>query len=55
LFQKGFIQRDLESQGEFDPPYEKFSYLPCLNDSEAGIDMLEALVRRELSGWIDAG
>ena len=31
---------------------EKFAYLPCLNDSETGIDMLEKLVRRELSGWI---
>jgi protoporphyrin/coproporphyrin ferrochelatase len=28
-----------------------FAYLPCLNDSEVGMDMLEALVRRELSGW----
>ena len=31
---------------------EKFAYLPCLNDSETSIDMLEQLVRRELSGWI---
>jgi ferrochelatase len=31
---------------------EKFAYLPCLNDSETSIDMLEKLVRRELSGWI---
>ncbi len=31
---------------------EKFAYLPCLNDSETGIDMLETLVRRELSGGI---
>ena len=29
-----------------------FAYLPCLNDSNAGMDMLEALVRRELGGWI---
>jgi protoporphyrin/coproporphyrin ferrochelatase len=29
-----------------------FAYLPCLNDSVAGMDMLEALVRREFSGWI---
>jgi ferrochelatase len=29
-----------------------FAYIPCLNDSETGIAMLEALVRRELSGWI---
>ncbi|WP_417593654.1 ferrochelatase [Parasphingorhabdus sp.] len=31
---------------------EKFAYLPCLNDSEIGMDMLEHLIRRELSGWI---
>jgi ferrochelatase len=31
---------------------ERFAYIPCLNDSAAGMDMLEAIVRRELSGWI---
>ena len=31
---------------------EKFAYLPCLNDSEIGMDMLEYLIRRELSGWL---
>lgn len=30
----------------------EYAYLPCLNDSKAGMDMLEALVRRELAGWI---
>jgi protoporphyrin/coproporphyrin ferrochelatase len=29
-----------------------FAYLPCLNDSQVGMDMLETLVRNELSGWI---
>ena len=29
-----------------------FAYLPCLNDSAEGMVMLEALVRRELSGWL---
>jgi protoporphyrin/coproporphyrin ferrochelatase len=28
-----------------------FAYLPCLNDSDPGMAMLDALVRRELSGW----
>ena len=28
-----------------------FAVLACLNDSPVGIDMLETLVRRELSGW----
>ncbi|MEO6394623.1 MAG: ferrochelatase [Devosia sp.] len=31
---------------------QSFAYLPCLNDSEPGMDMLEAVVRRELAGWI---
>jgi ferrochelatase len=31
---------------------EHFAALDCLNDSEAGMAMLEALVRRELAGWI---
>ena len=30
---------------------EHFRALDCLNASEPGMDMLEALVRRELSGW----
>lgn len=29
-----------------------FAALDCLNDGAAGMDMLEALVRRELAGWI---
>jgi protoporphyrin/coproporphyrin ferrochelatase len=29
-----------------------FAYLPCLNDSEVGILMLRALIRRELEGWL---
>ena len=28
-----------------------FAYLPCLNDSEAGIEMLRSIVGRELEGW----
>ena len=31
---------------------ERFAYIPCLNDSPAGIDMIEAMVRRELQGWV---
>lgn len=31
---------------------EKYAYIPCLNDSDIGMDMLEAVVRRELMGWI---
>lgn len=31
---------------------EHFSFIPCLNDSEAGMDMIRQLVLRELQGWI---
>ena len=31
---------------------ENFAALSCLNDGDAGMAMLERLVRRELSGWI---
>ncbi len=30
-----------------------YAVLDCLNDSAAGMAMLEALVRRELAGWLD--
>ncbi|HMC93013.1 MAG TPA: ferrochelatase, partial [Allosphingosinicella sp.] len=29
-----------------------FAYLPCLNDSPEGIDMLRSIVGRELEGWL---
>jgi ferrochelatase len=31
---------------------ERFALLDCLNDSAEGMDLLEALVRRELAGWL---
>ena len=31
---------------------EKFAYIPCLNASPGGMDYVEAMVRRELSGWL---
>ncbi len=31
---------------------ERFAYIPCLNDSGIGINLLDNLVRRELAGWI---
>lgn len=31
---------------------ENFSHIPCLNDSEDGMAVIETLVRRELQGWI---
>lgn len=32
---------------------ERFGYMPCLNDSDLSITMLEKLVRHELQGWLD--
>lgn len=29
-----------------------FAYIPALNDSDGGIDVIEAIVRRELMGWL---
>lgn len=34
---------------------EKFAYVPCLNDGEAGIDVIEAVAKRELMGWAGPG
>ena len=31
---------------------ENFSYIPCLNDSEAGIDVFKSIIMNELKGWI---
>jgi protoporphyrin/coproporphyrin ferrochelatase len=31
---------------------EAFSAIPCLNDSEPGMDVIRQLVLRELQGWI---
>ncbi|MGO4683035.1 ferrochelatase [Hyphomicrobium sp. 2TAF46] len=31
---------------------EKFAYLKALNDSSEGVDVIEAVVRRELQGWL---
>jgi ferrochelatase len=29
-----------------------YAYIPCLNDSNGGMAMLESIIRRELAGWI---
>ncbi|MDZ7587860.1 MAG: ferrochelatase [Parasphingorhabdus sp.] len=31
---------------------ERFAYIPCLNASDGGNDLIEHLIRRELSGWL---
>ncbi len=61
VFNPGFVSDCLETleeiavevKGEFiEAGGRHFAHLPCLNDSVACIDMLEALVRRELGGWL---
>jgi ferrochelatase len=31
---------------------ENFAYIPCLNASDEGMEMIESMVRRELGGWL---
>ncbi len=31
---------------------EHFTHIPCLNDTAAGMSVIEAVVRRELQGWV---
>src|SRR4051794_29552516 len=31
---------------------EQFAFIPCLNDSDAGMEVLRGLVLRELQGWL---
>jgi protoporphyrin/coproporphyrin ferrochelatase len=31
---------------------EKFSYIPCLNDGDLGIEVMRRVVVRELGGWV---
>jgi ferrochelatase len=32
--------------------HDDYAYIPCLNDSDVGMGMLEAIVRNELLGWV---
>lgn len=57
----GFVSDCLETleeiAGEGAEIFEKagghhYTHIPCLNDSEAGMAVIEAMVRRELQGWI---
>lgn len=43
----------MEGRDEFlEAGGEAYSVVPCLNDSEAAIDVIEDIVRRETAGWI---
>ncbi len=32
---------------------QNFTFVPCLNDSSSGMDVIAAVAKRELSGWIE--
>lgn len=60
LFAPGFSADCLETLEELDirgratfleAGGKDFAYLPCLNDSAVGIEMLRSIVGRELEGW----
>lgn len=61
VFNPGFVSDCLETLEEIAEQAaesflhnggEKFSHIPCLNDSPEGMTVLETVVRRELSGWV---
>ncbi len=57
----GFVADCLETLEELDVENreifthaggQNFTYIPCLNDTPHGVDVLEHLIRRELKGWL---
>lgn len=61
IFNPGFVVDCLETleeiAGEAGELFHEaggtnFSHIPCLNDSPEGMAVIEAMVRRELSGWL---
>ncbi|MGE3247944.1 MAG: ferrochelatase [Beijerinckiaceae bacterium] len=45
---------DVENRHNFlDAGGKNFAFVPCLNDSDGGMDVIEDVVRRELAGWVD--
>jgi protoporphyrin/coproporphyrin ferrochelatase len=61
VFNPGFVSDCLETLEEIavearatflQAGGQAFSHIPCLNDGEDGMAVIEAVVRRELSGWV---
>lgn len=61
VFNPGFVSDCLETLEEIameaheifeEHGGQNFAYIPCLNDSANGMAVLEAIVRRELQGWV---
>ena len=62
VFNPGFVADCLETLEEIaeeageifhEAGGRNFTHIPCLNDSEEGMMVIETIVRRELAGWID--
>lgn len=62
IFNPGFVSDCLETLEEIageageifhENGGENFTHIPCLNDSDDGMAVIETLVRRELQGWVD--
>lgn len=61
VFNPGFVSDCLETVDEIgfeaaeifhENGGENFSHIPCLNDGEDGMRVIESLIRRELQGWV---
>ncbi|MEL6289334.1 MAG: ferrochelatase [Pseudomonadota bacterium] len=61
VFNPGFVSDCLETLEEIaeegeeifhEHGGEQYSHIPCLNDTKVGMNVIEHLVRRELSGWV---
>lgn len=63
VFNPGFVADCLETLEEIageageifhEAGGKNFTHIPCLNDSEEGMKVIEAIIRREAAGWIEA-
>lgn len=61
VFNPGFVSDCLETLEEIageageifhEHGGENFTHIPCLNDSDEGMAVIETMVRRELQGWV---
>jgi ferrochelatase len=61
IFNPGFVSDCLETLEEMgvegkeifhEHGGKNFSHIPCLNDSNEGMNVIEAVVKRELGGWL---
>jgi len=61
VFNPGFVSDCLETLEEIaveakesfiENGGEEFTHIPCLNDTDAGMALIETVVRRELGGWV---